>query len=591
MIDRNRAPLVLGALVLVIIPIIAGWLAPYAGLGKDEVRHFAYLHSLVFDRDVDFANEFRATYPKFANEPWFVEETGIPPNPSPIGPALFWLPAYLLVLLLGLDPSGFGTASRGAAMVVSSGIFSLGVLATWDLIRSRTENAWASVFLVAGTSFFAYWWIFPGLFGHAIAVGLCGIYVWYWDRTLDRDDARNWAVLGLLGGLITIVRWQNALLPILSLAWKLQRARSARQAGIGTLAFGVAATVAFLPQLLVWNSIYDVWLTVPQGDIGEGLGFMHWSKPYLLDTLFSPRYGLLGFSPVLYVSVIGLVIGIGRLRDPVVALSCAYFAVALYVNASAGDWYAGATFGARRMDSAFPALVVGTWLALEGLSRIVERRPRWLLVPVLVASVVLTGILGGAYRSQRITLGMVGADEFPEQASAAVLDSLGWLPSLPAELYHVTFSGTRLGQYSALAGDDRLSWLDGVVVPQSRRLSDDWVLLPDGTARLDSDEGAIYLYLMDLGFKYRNIRLTLVFAGSADRQDPTRAGGDDPIEVRVNETRLKPTSGPAVGTQASRRWRYVLEVPYSVWRPGINRIDVRGRGAVLRQLRLTRNDS
>ena len=69
MIDRNRVPLVLGALVLVFIPIVAGWLAPRAGLGKDEVRHFAYLHSLVFDRDVDFANEFRATYPKFANEP------------------------------------------------------------------------------------------------------------------------------------------------------------------------------------------------------------------------------------------------------------------------------------------------------------------------------------------------------------------------------------------------------------------------------------------------------------------------------------------------------------------------------------------
>lgn len=591
MIDRNRAALVLGALVLVVVPIVAGWLAPYAGLGKDEVRHFAYLHSLVFDRDLDFANEFRATYPKFADEPWFVEETGRPPNPSPVGPALFWLPAYLLVWLLGLDSTGYGTASRAAAMMVSSGMFSLGVLATWDLIRRRTEYAWASLCLVAGTSFFAYWWVFPGLFGHAPAVGLCGVYFWYWDRTLDRDDARNWALLGLLGGLITIVRWQNALLPILSLAWKLPRARSSRQAGIGTLVFGAAAAFAFLPQLLVWNAIYDVWLTVPQGGIGEGLGFMHWSKPYVLDMLFSPRYGLLGFSPVLYVSVIGLVLGIRRLRDPLVAFSCAYFAVAIYVNASAGDWYAGATFGARRMDSAFPALVVGTWLALEGFVRVVKQRPQWVLAPLLGASVVLTMILGGAYRSERINLGMVGADEFPERASTATLDAIGWLPSLPAELYHTIFTGLRLGQYSALAGDDRLSWLDGVVVPQPRRLSSEWVQLPKGSARLDDDDGAIYLYLMDLGFKYRNIRLALVFAGSAGRQDPTRAGGDDPIEVRVNDTWLEPTFGPTVGTQGSRRWRYFLDVPYSVWRPGINRIDVRGRGAVLRQMRLTRNDS
>lgn len=45
-----------------------------AQLGKDPVRNFAYLHSIVFDRDFDFHNEFLETYPRYVPGVWAVDE-------------------------------------------------------------------------------------------------------------------------------------------------------------------------------------------------------------------------------------------------------------------------------------------------------------------------------------------------------------------------------------------------------------------------------------------------------------------------------------------------------------------------------------
>ena len=474
------------AAVLIGIPVLAGFLSIDDQLGKDEIRHFSYLHSMVFDRDLDFTNEYESIYPAFQSRPWEVEETGRPPNESPIGAALFWLPAYLIVIFAQLDPSGLGVASRVSTVIVSSSLVSMAVFLARDLAR-RTVPAGSSlsVAAVAGGSFFVYWWLYPGLYSHGVAIGISTLYVWYWFTRLDRHDLKCWLVLGLLGGLVALVRWQNVLLPLISLPWKIRRGRPASDVALSISVFTLGFVVSFSPQLLVWHSIYGHWLVTPQGD------FMHWTKPYLIDVLFSPRYGLLGFSPILYISVVGLLLNVSSFGKPLVRLGISYFLVATYVNASAGDWYAGATFGPRRMDSLFPFLVIGTALFATWFQDVVRRRPQNLLGGVVVVSVLATLVLGSAYRASRINVGMVGAHEFPARAWDVMFRTVGWLPSMPAELFYVLRDGTRIGQYSSLAHDDPLTWLDGVIIPDDRRLSSDW-RLEDSTAHLEGETGKYF---------------------------------------------------------------------------------------------------
>ena len=66
--------------VLLSVPLLATVLSLDSMVGKDEIWHFSYLHSIMFDRDLDLANEYETIYSTWERRPWFVEETGRPPN-------------------------------------------------------------------------------------------------------------------------------------------------------------------------------------------------------------------------------------------------------------------------------------------------------------------------------------------------------------------------------------------------------------------------------------------------------------------------------------------------------------------------------
>ena len=152
------------------------------------------------------------------------------PNQSPIGAALFWLPAYLIAVLARLDPTGLGDTARASTVLVSSGMVSLAVVLAHDLAKKAGGDATLGVSTVGLGSFFSYLWLFPGQYSHGVAIGISTLYVWYWFTRLDHQDAKSWLLLGLRGGLVALVRWQNVLLPLLSLPWKVSRAASRRHA-------------------------------------------------------------------------------------------------------------------------------------------------------------------------------------------------------------------------------------------------------------------------------------------------------------------------------------------------------------------------
>ena len=72
------------------------------GITSDGALYFAHLRSIVFDRDLDIAAELDALHQ--------------PPRPHhvvPIGPAIVWAPAYLIVAAADAVAGGRGRASAG----------------------------------------------------------------------------------------------------------------------------------------------------------------------------------------------------------------------------------------------------------------------------------------------------------------------------------------------------------------------------------------------------------------------------------------------------------------------------------------------
>ncbi|MGH9371936.1 MAG: hypothetical protein ACRD15_10440, partial [Vicinamibacterales bacterium] len=123
-----------------------------------------------------------------------------------------------------------------------------------------------------------------------------------------------------------------------------------------------AAALTFAPQMLVWQTLYGQPFAIPQGP-----GFMRWTDPALVQVMFSDYHGLLTWTPVVALGLAGFV-PLARRDRLVAAAAIAFFAVSWYVNAAAGDWWAGEAFGARRFVSCFPVLALGFAALIDRLA-------------------------------------------------------------------------------------------------------------------------------------------------------------------------------------------------------------------------------
>lgn len=414
---------------------LAGVLAfPSSGgriINGDGLQYFAYLRSVVFDGDVDFTNDYRLLYsvPEHGASTWLddVTATGRPRNMMSVGPAILWSPFYLATRQ-ALSMAG-STVHNGLEPWMQASVGVAGVFyATWAtcltfwtcaLWYPRRAAFWATLVVwLAGPA--VYYSLVSPTYSHATSMFAVALFAYTWLRTHGTATVRRMALLGAMGGLVALVRWQDVLVLLLPtieiLALAARRRTNVQQAAAGLGVMGLAACVVFAPQLLAWDAIFGSPLLVPQGP-----GFMCWTTPAIWSVLFSLKHGLFTWSPALLVATCGLVPLIKR--DALAAWSIiALVAVTVYVNASVSDWWAGEAFGARR----FISISVFFSLGLSALAArwLAGRRPMaaaWAAVAVIVYNLLFL------FQYQLFMRGLRDLVPYPHTVSQVFFDRL-WLP-------------------------------------------------------------------------------------------------------------------------------------------------------------------
>lgn len=370
------------ALALALAWSAGAWLQPV--FRSDAPEFFVYLPSLVFDRDLDFANDWIGLG---YDHPPPLTSQGLPGNKHPLGPALVWSPFYLAahgyVLVdhaLGgpYQPAGYDPPYRRAAALGTLAAVVLGsalLLRVLERQAGRDPARWALVALL-GASPILFYALVASAMSHGAAFGSAAALVFALDRLRRAPSRGAWLLAGALLGLTTLTRWQAAVLALafVPVAAALARERRLRLAD-GLLAVA-AALLAFLPQMLAWRRLYGSLVTMPQGG-----GFVDWSSPHLLDTLFSADHGLFTWTPLTLLGLLGLLALLRR--DAALATGALLaFAATAWVNGGVDDWAAGEAFGARRYDVALPLLGLGLGQAARLGEAWGRRRP--LAAPALV---------------------------------------------------------------------------------------------------------------------------------------------------------------------------------------------------------------
>jgi hypothetical protein len=555
---------------------------PPPRLDADAVEYYSHLRSLYYDHDLEFSNEFAHFGILTRGDKLVPTDTGHRRSIFSVGPALLWMPFYaagdLVARATGGAEDGY-SATHIRAVCLASLVYGLAGLTLVHRIArelvGRSLAFWTTFLLLYAT--FLYWYVvFEPVMSHAGSFFLSALALAVWWDGRSGLTLRRAAALGLILGLAAAVRWQNGVLLLLPAATLLPRLRAET---LATFARGAAALGGFalgaLPQMLAWKAIFGEYLLA---DPPHGRDFLRLTHPYLLETFFSSRHGLLYWTPVLWGGFLGY-LGLIR-RDARTTLALLLpLAVMSYVNVCSGDWWAGGSFSNRRFDSCLPLLALGLARALAFLRDVVARRPGAALAAGGLVLTVWNLLFMEQYRQNRIPRDdTVSFARVAENNADLLAEWVGTPLAWPANWLFAAGYDLPAAKYDRMVGQYlfyRQNNLGGVIDLGDDRV--DPALLAEGwTARTPcEDEICRGIEGRARVFAPLDVPETLELA--------VRAAGSGTLTVEVNGARVA-ESPLAPALDLTR-----VHVPASFWRRELNEIALTASpGSVVERLVFTR---
>ncbi len=552
-----------------------------ARLQSDGFYYFAYLRSMVFDRDVNFANDYRLLGLGDKAHLFQPTPTGYAQSAWTIGPALVWAPffagGHLVARHLAAtnpDVSTNGVSFPYRQAVCIAGLF-YGLLGCWFSIRATARfyperlAAAAAAVMVSG-SFMAWYMVKEPSMTHAPSMAAVAGFVWGWLATRGTRTRRQWIWLGALAGLMTLIRWQNALFALLpacdAIAELIASGRARNMTGVRRtivdgLLFTTAATVLFTPQMIAWHSIYGTWLAV--SPVGPQI---RWSDPHLADILWSSRNGLFSWSPVLYCAAIGLVVF--AVAQPSVGLPALLaLAVMTYFNACVQDWWGSAGFGGRRFDGTIPLFCLGAAAFASSAVSLTRRHPARLVAAAGTLLVLWNFALMSAAQDGLVRIGE--SVSFGDTAAAQARALHRWFGNpftYPASLGFALHNRLAPSQYDFLSAN---RFLSDPLRPYGRidvGADDDW-LLGGGWHGIEHDGPTTYRWAASPADVLIPLDRPAALALQIRLHAFTYPGwAGQSLTVAVNGHPLPPVDVPESWTTIE------MAVPQELWRSGVNRI-------------------
>lgn len=371
---------------------------PYISF-HNQADGFAYylpLRSYLYDQDFDFTNENEAFENTYHTSPYYWQpqtKQNYPVYPYSIGPSMLWSP---FLVLFGSDDyaghmrtpiieqrpqiiAGFSARNLNALTIGTYFYAILSLLLSFSLLLKLKKKhylvAFISVLVTALATPFIYYFRYQPLMSHALAAFSVSLFLFLWLLQLNRYPWYRFLYLGAALGLASLIRWQDIILGVvfiieLLVNYKTGVIKRNYSLFLYLSLFFLAIFITFTPQLLVWNAIYGSYITFTHNH-----GFFTIPFRYLLQFLFSFRHGVITWSPLVGLAIIGLVFGLMK-ENPSERkmsgkfISASFLGVILLhfvINGSIADWHGSDSFGPRRIVSLFPIFATGIYFLVISL--------------------------------------------------------------------------------------------------------------------------------------------------------------------------------------------------------------------------------
>lgn len=328
---------------------------------SDGFGYFAYLPALLYG---DFSFDFIETGGWEHSLKLIQVEEGLV-NKYPVGVAIMESPFFLVAHLLSLlrdaltgSATATGYTNLYQYMVLFGGVFywMVGTVLLYRMLTvylgfSKRVSLLSCAVITYGTNLFHYA-SYDACFSHVYSYFLFNLFLYYlcWYEERDAEHQNKWwqtCIFGFSAGLIFMCRNTNILFVLTYVFYGVRDWETLKKRAVVILrpirAVPIILTgfVTIFPQLLYWHTATGHWFAYSYG--GEKF---YWLAPELGNFLFSVKKGLFFWSPVLFLSVLGMIIAYKK-REKLYTGLVVFFLLIVYVSSTWWMWYYGGSFGQR----------------------------------------------------------------------------------------------------------------------------------------------------------------------------------------------------------------------------------------------------
>lgn len=217
----------------------------------------------------------------------------------------------------------------------------------------RYFNDWITAFVIlllgVGTNL-AFFATYKAAMPHSYSFALITIFVYYVIKWYQNPSRKITVLLGLLFGLIVLIRPTNILVLLFFVLWGVQSWPDLKDRILFfvkrydyVLIMLAMFLLVWAPQFAYWKMIADEWLFYSYG--AKDASF-NWHNPQIWNILFSYKKGWFVYTPIMFIAFLGIFFLPYRLKN-------AYWAVLIftlaniYVQSSWWCWWFGGGYGIR----------------------------------------------------------------------------------------------------------------------------------------------------------------------------------------------------------------------------------------------------
>ncbi|MFC1711801.1 hypothetical protein ACFLZ1_04425 [Patescibacteria group bacterium] len=357
---------------------------------SDAQGYYAYLPAFLIYKDYDMDKsdiyhpesgslEFPAIY--------LNPNTGKHMSKYPIGVSVLLLPffilAHILALVFNFPQTGFSLIYQYVVGLAGLFYLNMGLVflyKAYNFYYSKKATLVTLFSLVFATNLLHYA-TFESLMSHVFSLFLISVFLFMLKKWHKQNSVKNSILLGILVGLIFLVRNLNILVLFLLLGY-------INKKNVKRITYIVVSfLIIILPQLIYWK--FAAGQPLLYSYAGEGFNFL---DPRVKGFLLSYRRGLLFWSPIFVL----LVFGLKGLKQKLGNFSYAIFlflGIFVFITSSWKEWAYGSGFGNRALIDIYPILGIILANFFEKLNSNLRLRQAGYILVVLFIVLNLTNMI------------------------------------------------------------------------------------------------------------------------------------------------------------------------------------------------------